>query len=629
MCTKVRKTDLLVAAALVVGLGTAPALAQEHPLADCGTAQGFTSIFNGRDLSGWDGDPRLWSVRDGAIQGRTTEGNPAKANTFCIWRGGTVRNFVLKIKFRIQNGNSGIQYRSRDLGNWSVSGYQAEVCNKQGQVGFLYDERGRGRMAYVGEFALIDRHGDKTVVGRVADKQDLIAAGYYRQKQWNEYTIIARGNHLIHILNGFQTIEMIDRDPKGRSMEGVLALQIHTGPPMVVQYKDIRIKHLPDHFGEAELLFNGEDFEGWTFYPDALREIWSVEDKVMVNQGNPRGYIRTTEDYVNYVLRLQFRHLTEGNSGVLLRQVGEDMIWPRCMKAQGLYGKVGDIWNLQAFPMRTAAERTEGKHTFKMHKSNERPIGQWNTYEISVDGKKLELKVNGLVQNTATDCWETPGKICIQSEGARMEYRNVVLIPIRGGKNISAGKVLLPIGDGSEVLDTLYAYHRIAEDGYEVVVAGPETRHYHLVIHEIPPGSDPPWDITRELAGYHLKAEVAFRDVDVDEYAGLYVSGGRAPEYLRYDKDLLRITQRFFEADKPVAALCHGIEILSASGAIEGRRATTIAKCALDVEQGGAKYVAQPCVVDGNLVTARGKRDLSVLLRQFMKMLNDYSESRL
>jgi len=145
-------------------------------------------------------------------------------------------------------------------------------------------------------------------------------------------------------------------------------------------------------------------------------------------------------------------------------------------------------------------------------------------------------------------------------------------------------KVLLPIGDGSEVLDTMYAYYRIAEDDFEVVVAGPEARHYHLVIHEAPPNSDVPWDITRELPGYHLKATVAFRDVDPKQYAGLYVSGGRAPEYLRYDKDLMRITRHFFEANKPVATLCHGVEILSAADVIRGRKATTIPKCAMDVE---------------------------------------------
>ncbi len=195
--------------------------------------------------------------------------------------------------------------------------------------------------------------------------------------------------------------------------------------------------------------------------------------------------------------------------------------------------------------------------------------------------------------------------------------------PVGTGKR--RGKVLLPIGDGSELMDTMYAYYRILEDEYEVVVCGPETRWYHLLLHEKPPNPDVPWDITREVTGYHLEATVAFKDVDPKECVGLYVSGGRAPEYLRYDKDLLAITKYFLESKKPVASLCHGVEILSASGAMGGRTATTIPKCALDVEQGGAKFVNKTCVVDGNLVTSRGKKDLPILLKTFMKMLNDYT----
>ena len=107
--------------------------------------------------------------------------------------------------------------------------------------------------------------------------------------------------------------------------------------------------------------------------------------------------------------------------------------------------------------------------------------------------------------------------------------------------------------------------------GYEVVVAGPEARLYHMVLHEVPPGAEPPWDITQERPGYHLRATMAFRDVKPEEYAGLFISGGRAPEYLRYDQDLLRITRHFFEAGKPVASVCHGIEILTAADCIRGR----------------------------------------------------------
>jgi len=184
-----------------------------------------------------------------------------------------------------------------------------------------------------------------------------------------------------------------------------------------------------------------------------------------------------------------------------------------------------------------------------------------------------------------------------------------------------AGKILMPIGDATEAMDTLYPFFRVAEDGYRAVVAGPEARLYHMVLHEVPPSPDVPWDITQERPGYHIQAEVAFRDVRPEEYAGLFVSGGRAPEYLRYDKDLMRITRHFFEAKKPVAVVCHGIEIVSAAGVIRGRTVTTVAKCALDCEQGGATYVDRPIVVDGNLVTARTWHDNTPFMRQFMAML--------
>jgi protease I len=179
----------------------------------------------------------------------------------------------------------------------------------------------------------------------------------------------------------------------------------------------------------------------------------------------------------------------------------------------------------------------------------------------------------------------------------------------------------MPIGDATEVLDTMYPFFRLPEDGFEVVVAGPEARLYHMVLHEVPPGADPPWDITQERPGYHLRANVAFRDVRPDEYAGLFVSGGRAPEYLRYDEHLLEITRHFFAANKPVCAVCHGIEILTAADCIRGRTVTTVAKCALDAQQGGARYVNEPTVVDGNLVTGRTWHDNTPLLAAFVRLL--------
>ena len=183
------------------------------------------------------------------------------------------------------------------------------------------------------------------------------------------------------------------------------------------------------------------------------------------------------------------------------------------------------------------------------------------------------------------------------------------------------GKILMPIGDATEALDTFYAYYRLPEEGLEVVVAGPEARLYHTVLHEIPPDPDVPWDITQERPGYHLRAHVAFRDLDAADYAGMFISGGRAPEYIRYDPDLRRVTREICEAGKPVACLCHGIEILSAADCVRGKKVTTVPKCAMDAEQGGATYTGEPWVVDGSLVTGRGYEDNTAVLREFIRLL--------
>ena len=185
-------------------------------------------------------------------------------------------------------------------------------------------------------------------------------------------------------------------------------------------------------------------------------------------------------------------------------------------------------------------------------------------------------------------------------------------------------RILLVIGDAAEVLDTFYPLHRLREDGHEVHVAGPEKRVYHLVLHERPDG----WDITRESPGYHLAADIAFRDVKPDDYSAIVISGGRAPEYLRYDQDLLRIVRRLNEKILPIASVCHGIEIVTAAGVIKGKTVTTVAKCKMDAEQGGATYVDQSVVVSGNLVTARTWHDNPAFMREFIKLLNQSPATR-
>jgi protease I len=178
-------------------------------------------------------------------------------------------------------------------------------------------------------------------------------------------------------------------------------------------------------------------------------------------------------------------------------------------------------------------------------------------------------------------------------------------------------KVLLVIGDAAEVFDTMYPLHRIREDGFQVLVAAPQKRIYHLVQHD----THPEWDITIESPGYKLAADIAFRDIRPEEYAGLVLSGGRAPEYLRYDPDLIRVTRWFFEHNRPVASVCHGIEILATANVIRGKQVATVAKCRFDAEVCGATYVNEEVVISGNLVTARTWHDNHAWMREYMKLL--------
>jgi hypothetical protein len=268
----------------------------EQTAYDLGVGQ-WEWIFNGRDLTGWDGDPRLWTVRDGVIRGETTEQNPTNGNTFCIWRGGRLKDFELKLKFKIRNGNSGVQYRSKEFAKWRITGYQAEVENNQGKVGFLYHEGGRGWLVNVGDFMVIDGKGEKKVVSSVNDSKALIEAGYYTDQDWNEYHIICQGNHVVHTLNGFQTMELIDndrvtnpndvKDRNGSIREGVLALQIHAGPPMLVEFKDIRVKTLPS-LGDAQLVFNGENLDEWTAKKGSGKANKWIAGKAIVSASDPR-----------------------------------------------------------------------------------------------------------------------------------------------------------------------------------------------------------------------------------------------------------------------------------------------------------------------------------------------------
>lgn len=215
---------------------------------------GFNSLFNGKDLTNWTGNPKLWSVEDGAITGKTGDKphNKLTHNTFLVYKGDSVDDFELRLKYRIENGNSGIQYRSKILGEGEfgpiVGGYQADFEAGATYSGILYEEKGRAILALRGQTTKIVTNPEnpkKPIVqeiGSVGDTDDIQSV--IKSEDWNDYTIIANGNQLTHIINGRVTVSVIDEDTTGSAKSGVLALQIHVGPVMTVQFKDIRIREI-------------------------------------------------------------------------------------------------------------------------------------------------------------------------------------------------------------------------------------------------------------------------------------------------------------------------------------------------------------------------------------------------
>jgi protease I len=182
---------------------------------------------------------------------------------------------------------------------------------------------------------------------------------------------------------------------------------------------------------------------------------------------------------------------------------------------------------------------------------------------------------------------------------------------------MSLDKVLIIIGDATETLDTMYPYYRLQEAGFQPIVAAPEKRLYQMVMHEVKPG----WTITKEWEGYTLQANVAFKDIVPEEYAGILFSGGRAPEYIRYDEHLVRATKHFFETKKPVASVCHGVEIPAYADCVRGRKMATVPKCKFDLEVCGGIFVDAPCVIDGNLVSGRTFHDNGAYVGPWIRLL--------
>jgi hypothetical protein len=241
-------TTMLLAAHLA---GQAPSRPQPLPFDD---HTGFTQIFDGTTLKGWDGDSGFWRAEGGAIVGQTTPENPLKENTFIIWRGGEPGDFELKLEYRITATNSGIQIRSRRLspgstdaegrtvnGRWVLAGYQADIDFANTYTGQIYEERGRGFLAMRGQYAYVPSSGGPKIVGALQTTDDELK-GIIKATDWNQVHIIARGNMITEVLNGHVTSTLMDDDAKGRALKGLIGFQMHVGDPMKVEFRNVWLK---------------------------------------------------------------------------------------------------------------------------------------------------------------------------------------------------------------------------------------------------------------------------------------------------------------------------------------------------------------------------------------------------
>lgn len=391
----------------------------------------WETLFDGSSTDAWrgykkDGFPQKgWVVEDGAlkVQARGRGGDIITKKQY--------RDFDFRFEWKVAPGaNSGIMYR--------VTETEGPSWRTGPEYQILDDSKHRdGRNTKTSAASLYALYAAK---GKV-----LKPVGEY-----NTGRIVLRGSFLEHWVNGTRVVscdlasdeyKQLVASSKFRTMPnfgkrpaGHICLQYHGDD---VWFRNMRVLDLSE--AREVDLFNGRDLSGWTYFlrrDGKMSDVWSVVDGAIVCKGRPAGYIRTTEKFDNFLLRVSWRWPEggkPGNSGVLIRQVGEDKVWPKSIEAQLMHGNAGDFWNIGKFDMKVDASRTKGRNT-KKTAMNERPVGQWNTYEILCCGGEVELVVNGKVLNRAWDCAEVKGAICLQSEGAEIHFKDVTLIPLSTSK---------------------------------------------------------------------------------------------------------------------------------------------------------------------------------------------------
>lgn len=403
---------------------------QPNTLSPAERAAGWRLLFDGRTTDGWRGfrqpgfPEKGWVVEDGVLKVLSGGGDLITTDQF--------GDFELVLEFMTTpKANSGIIFRATE---------EHSTPWQTGPEFQILDDGGH-------EMAADHPHsaGSLYDLAPPAKGKVLRPAG-----EWNQARIILSDGRLRHYLNGTKLVDLrVDGDAwreliagskfKGYDGFGVrprghIALQDHGDQ---VWFRNIKLRDPGAKMPGEVMLFNGETLDGLVgFLPDGTdpATVWSIQDGVLVCTGRPAGYIQTAKPYDNFVLKLEWRWpegKEPGNSGVLVRKVGEDTVWPKSVEAQLQNGSAGDFWNIGDFAMTTDPARLNGRNTKKTH-GNEGPIGQWNEYEIVVDGGDIVLMVNGEELNRASGVEVVPGTICLQSEGSEIHFRNVRLAPIAG-----------------------------------------------------------------------------------------------------------------------------------------------------------------------------------------------------
>ena len=359
----------------------------------------FESLFNGKDLTGWKPEPGLWRVVDGCIEGGKSDGGPVERSTFMtVHRDGKdviFKDFHFTAEFWIETSNSGIQYRSTRLhpSGFGVGGYQYEVSPGI-STGFMHQQNHTGPRVNVGDSMVNDPSAKAgPLVGFVADQRWLVQQKFCKPAAWNRIDIICRGNHLMHLANGYPTIEYIDRDEKSadrkrRNDEGVLALQVHSADAFRVRYRNLAIKQFDDTFGDALRVYNDKDLDGWKMPGDGA-DCWTAK----ASEYDDRGRLKA------------FGYLACNGKGnqplTLTTRPGASFIF-RCQVK-------GDAW------------KPRDDSLF-------RAVAGWSLLEVTVRNGKASVELNGEVR-TDLSAPIRDGQLALPSD-VNAEYRNLICIPV-------------------------------------------------------------------------------------------------------------------------------------------------------------------------------------------------------